>query len=263
MTDVLNLRGLTRRYGALTALDNVNLDVAAGSRHALIGPNGAGKSTLFNLVAGTNRASEGQIHFEGRNVTRRSASWRARQGLAKTFQHSSLFMSMSPVENVALAAQRVAGLGMALHRSAARPRAGIDDVARRCVAEVGLADRAAIPAGALSHGERRQLEVAVALATSPRLLLLDEPAAGMSPAESERFSQLIESLSREITVLLIEHDFDLVFRLADRISVLHLGRLLADGTPDEIRDHPEVQKAYLGESTLEELFTSEGQRGTA
>lgn len=261
MTEVLSLRGLTRRYGALTAVDDVTLDVAAGSRHALIGPNGAGKSTLFNLVAGTLRSSEGQILFEDQDVTRRSASWRARQGLAKTFQHSSLFMSMSPLENVALAAQRVAGLGMGLHRSAARPRAGIDDVARQCVDDVGLADRSAVPAGTLSHGERRQLEVAVALATSPRLLLLDEPAAGMSPAESERFSELIESLPREITVLLIEHDLDLVFRLADRVSVLHLGRLLADGTPAEIKDHPEVQKAYLGESALEELFTSEGPGG--
>jgi branched-chain amino acid transport system ATP-binding protein len=261
MTDALNLRGLTRRYGALTAVNDVTLDVMAGSRHALIGPNGAGKSTLFNLIAGTLRASEGQILLHGQDVTRRSASRRARQGLAKTFQHSSLFMSMSPTENVALAAQRAAGFGMAVHRSAARRRAGIDDVAERCVEQVGLSDRATIPAAFLSHGESRQLEVAVALATNPRVLLLDEPAAGMSPAESARFSELIEGLPREITVLLIEHDLDLVFRLADRVSVLHLGALLADGTPDEVRANPEVQHAYLGKGALEELFT--GSRGGA
>jgi branched-chain amino acid transport system ATP-binding protein len=256
MTDALNLRGLTRRYGALTAVKDVTLDVTAGSRHALIGPNGAGKSTLFNLIAGTLRANEGQILLHGQDVTRRSPSRRARQGLAKTFQHSSLFMSMSPTENVALAAQRAAGLGMAVHRSAARRRAGIDDVAERCVEQVGLSDRATMPAAFLSHGESRQLEVAVALATNPRVLLLDEPAAGMSPAESARFSELIEALPREITVLLIEHDLDLVFRLADRVSVLHLGALLADGTPDEVRANPEVQHAYLGKGALEELFTS-------
>jgi len=255
MSDALSLHGLTRRYGALNAVKDVTLDVAAGSRHALIGPNGAGKSTLFNLIGGTLRASEGEILLDGQDVTRRSASWRARHGMAKTFQHSSLFRSMSPLENVALAAQRAAGLGMALHRCAARRREGVDDVAERCVEQVGLSDRSAIPAGFLSHGESRQLEVAVALATNPRVLLLDEPAAGMSPAESGRFSELIEALPREITVLLIEHDLDLVFRLADRVSVLHLGGLLADGTPDEIRANPAVQKAYLGESALEDLFT--------
>jgi branched-chain amino acid transport system ATP-binding protein len=253
----LSLRGLTRRYGALTAVSDVTLDVVAGSRHALIGPNGAGKSTLFNLIAGTLRASEGQILLHDHDVTKWSASRRARRGLAKTFQHSSLFMSMSPIENVALAAQRTAGFGMALHRSASRRRAGIDDVAERCVEQVGLSDRATIPAGFLSHGESRQLEVAVALATNPRVLLLDEPAAGMSPAESARFSDLIEGLPQDITVLLIEHDLDLVFRLADRVSVLHLGALLADGTPDEVRSNPEVQHAYLGKGALEELFTSE------
>jgi branched-chain amino acid transport system ATP-binding protein len=257
MTDALNLRGVTRRYGALTAVDHVTLDVAQGSRHALIGPNGAGKSTLFNLVAGTLRASDGHVLLEGEDVSRRSAAWRARRGLAKTFQHSSLFLSMSPLENVALAAQRVAGLGMALHRSSAKRRAGIDDVAERCIADVGLSDRSHVPAGSLSHGERRQLEVAVALATNPRVLLLDEPAAGMSPAESSRFSELIEGLPRTITVLLIEHDLDVVFRLADRVSVLHLGALLADGTPDEVKANPAVQKAYLGESALEDLFTTD------
>ncbi len=258
MTAALRLENVTRTYGALTAVDDVTLEIAPGARHALIGPNGAGKSTLFNLVAGTLRVTSGRILLHGEDVTRRSSSWRARRGLAKTFQHSSLFMSMSPLENVALASQRVAGVGMALHRSSVRRRPDVDEVAERCVFEVGLADRSHVPAGSLSHGERRQLEVAVALATDPKLLLLDEPAAGMSPAESERFAELIEGLSRDITVVLIEHDLEIVFRLADRVSVLHLGGLLADGSPAEIKADHRVQQAYLGDGDLEELFTGTG-----
>lgn len=254
----ISLRGLTKRYGALTAVDDVTLDVAKGARHALIGPNGAGKSTLFNLVAGTLRSSEGQILLDGDDVTKRSAAWRARQGLAKTFQHSSLFLTMSPLENVALAAQRVEGDGMAWHKSSFRRRAGVDDVAEQCIEDVGLTDRSHIMTGALSHGERRQLEVAVALATKPKVLLLDEPAAGMSPAESQRFSELVQSLPPELTVVIIEHDLELVFELAERVSVLHLGALLADGPADEIRDDPAVQRAYLGEDTLEDLFYEPG-----
>lgn len=257
---ILSLRELTKRYGALTAVDAVTLDVRRGARHALIGPNGAGKSTLFNLVAGTLAATSGRVLFDGEDVTRRPAAWRARRGMGKTYQHSSLFLTMNPLENVALAAQRVAGFGMAWHRSSVRERAAINGVARRCVEDVGLADRTHIMAGALSHGERRQLEVAIALATDPRLLLLDEPAAGMSPAESERFIELVTGLPADITVLIIEHDLDLVFRLADRISVLHLGALLADGSPSQIRDDPAVQHAYLGEGALEDLFTDGGGR---
>ena len=255
-TDVpaLSLSGVTKRYGALTAVDDVTLEVAKGARHALIGPNGAGKSTLFNLVAGTLPVTAGEVRFAGTDVTRRSAAWRARRGLGKTFQHSSLFLSMNPLENVALAAQRVAGKGMSLLASSARDRAGIDDVARQCVADVGLTDRSHIVTGALSHGERRQLEVAVALATRPKLLLLDEPAAGMSPAESNRFAELVQSLPEDLTVVIIEHDLDLVFRLADRVSVLHLGGLIADGPAEEVREDPAVQQAYLGEDSMEELF---------
>lgn len=252
----LSLRGLTKRYGALTAVDDVTLDIAPSARHALIGPNGAGKSTLFNLIAGTLRATEGTIALHGTDVTRRSAAWRARQGLAKTFQHSSLFLTMNPLENVALASQRVAGHGMALHRSSVKRRAEVHEVAEQCIEEVGLADRSHIMTGSLSHGERRQLEVAVALATKPRILLLDEPAAGMSPAESGRFAELVRSLPEDLTVVVIEHDLELVFDLAERVSVLHLGGLLADGPAEEIREDPAVQKAYLGEDSLEDLFTT-------
>ncbi|MFJ6131832.1 ABC transporter ATP-binding protein [Janibacter terrae] len=255
-TDVpaLSLRGVTKKYGALVAVDDVSLDVAKGGRHALIGPNGAGKSTLFNLVAGGLPVTSGQVLLAGEDVTRRSAAWRARRGLGKTFQHSSLFLSMNPLDNVALAAQRVAGKGMSWLTSSHRRNSEIDDLAEQCVADVGLADRSHIMTGNLSHGERRQLEVAVALATRPQLLLLDEPAAGMSPAESQRFAELVHSLPDDLTVVIIEHDLELVFRLADRVSVLHLGALIADGPADEVREDPTVQQAYLGEDSLEELF---------
>ena len=250
----LTLRNVTKKYGALVAVDDVSLEVAKGGRHALIGPNGAGKSTLFNLVAGGLPATSGQILFSGDDVTRRSAAWRARRGLGKTFQHSSLFLSMNPLDNVALAAQRVAGKGMSWVTSSTRRNSEIDDLAEQCVADVGLADRSHIMTGNLSHGERRQLEVAVALATRPKLLLLDEPAAGMSPAESHRFIELVRSLPEDLTVVIIEHDLELVFQLADRVSVLHLGGLIADGPADEVREDPAVQQAYLGEGSLEELF---------
>lgn len=250
----LTLRHVTKKYGALLAVDDVSLEVAKGGRHALIGPNGAGKSTLFNLVAGGLAATSGEILFAGEDVTSRSAAWRARKGLGKTFQHSSLFLSMNPLENVALAAQRVAGKGMSWVTSSSRRNARIDDLAEQCVADVGLTDRSNIMTGNLSHGERRQLEVAVALATEPKLLLLDEPAAGMSPAESHRFAELVRSLPEDLTVVIIEHDLELVFQLADRVSVLHLGALIADGPATEVREDPAVQQAYLGEGSLEDLF---------
>lgn len=253
-TAALTLRNVTKKYGALVAVNDVSLEVAKGGRHALIGPNGAGKSTLFNLVAGGLPATSGQILFSGEDVTKRSAAWRARRGLGKTFQHSSLFLSMNPLENVALAAQRVAGKGMSWTTSSSRRTAEIDDLSEQCVADVGLTDRSHIMTGNLSHGERRQLEVAVALATRPKLLLLDEPAAGMSPAESHRFIELVRSLPQDLTVVIIEHDLELVFELADRVSVLHLGGLIADGPADEVREDPAVQQAYLGEDSLEELF---------
>lgn len=253
-TAALTLRNVTKKYGALVAVNDVSFEVAKGGRHALIGPNGAGKSTLFNLVAGGLSATSGEVLFAGEDVTGRSAAWRARRGLGKTFQHSSLFLSMSPLDNVALAAQRVAGKGMSWLTSSAKRTSDIDDLAEQCVADVGLTDRSHIMTGNLSHGERRQLEVAVALATRPKLLLLDEPAAGMSPAESQRFVELVRSLPQDLTVVIIEHDLELVFQLAERVSVLHLGSLIADGPADEVREDPEVQKAYLGEGSLEELF---------
>ena len=251
MTTALECRSVTRRFGQLVAVDSVSLVVESGRRHAVIGPNGAGKSTFFNLLAGTLRPTSGTVHLLGQDVTKRSDAWRSCAGLAKTFQHSSLFLSMSLHDNVALAVQRVEGDGMRLRGATGRAQA---DQVSGLLADVGLVDRSRDRVQDLSHGERRQLEVAVALATRPQLLLLDEPTAGMSAAESGRFAELVESLPRTITVLLIEHDLDVVFRLAERITVLHLGAVLADGAPEEVRADPAVQAAYLGTGRSEPLW---------
>ena len=250
MTALLETDGLTRRYGSLVALDAVSLSVATGARHAVIGPNDAGKSTLFALVAGALRPSAGRVVFDGHDVTRRPDHARARAGIGKTFQHSSLFhhsrcSTTSPWPP--------SGRAMRMLRPAGR-HAAVQEQARGQLELVGLAGRASAPAGALSHGERRQLEVAIALAASPKLLLLDEPTAGMSAADSAGFAELIESLGEAVTVLIIEHDLDVVFRLATRVTVLHLGRVLADGTPAEVRADQAVQRAYLGDAALEDLF---------
>jgi branched-chain amino acid transport system ATP-binding protein len=257
MTAVLECAAVTKRFGSLAAVADVTLAVERGARHALIGPNGAGKSTLFNLLAGTLKPTSGRILLDGQDVTGRSDAWRSRAGLAKTFQHSSLFLSLSVADNVAIAAQRVTGDGMRLRRSAKRCP-GVDESVARCLEQTGLSGRADARVGDLSHGERRQLEVAVALATEPTLLLLDEPTAGMSAAESGSFAALVESLPADVTVLLIEHDLDVVFRLASRITVLHLGQVLADGDPASVRGDERVQQAYLGTAATEELFLPAG-----
>jgi branched-chain amino acid transport system ATP-binding protein len=253
VTALLQTEELTRRFGKLVAVDRVTLAVPAGARHAIIGPNGAGKSTMFGLITGAIRPSGGRVLFDGQDLTRRPDHVRARAGMSQTFQHSSVFTTLSALDNVALAAQRAAGRGMRVVRAAWR-HAAVQEQAARHLELVGLADRAAAPAGTLSHGERRQLEVALALATSPKLLLLDEPTAGMSAADSARFAELIESLGPEITVMIIEHDLDVVFRLATRVTVLHLGRVLAEGTPAEVRSDQAVQRAYLGDAVFDELF---------
>ncbi|MBT2450577.1 ABC transporter ATP-binding protein [Streptomyces sp. ISL-43] len=250
---LLELREIARHFGSFKAVDGVGLTVRAGARHAVIGPNGAGKSTLFGLISGTLPVTAGHILVDGRDVTRLSVDRRVGLGVAATFQHSSLFLRETVLENVLLAELRRAGnrpggapgglLG-GRRKVSARP----ESIARAhtLLERVGLPARHAVAAGALSHGERRQLEVAVALATEPRLLLLDEPAAGMSPAETARLTELIAALPAEVTVLLIEHDLDMVFELADTVTVMHLGRHLTTGSPDEVRASVEVQSAYLG-----------------
>jgi branched-chain amino acid transport system ATP-binding protein len=247
----LTCTGLSRSFGALKAVDDVDLVVEPGARHALIGPNGAGKSTLFKLVTGTMRAQAGTVELAGRDVTRLSEVARCRLGMSQTMQHASLFASMTAAETVALAVQRHSGGRVAL---LPRRQPAVRERAAELLADVGLADRRDVRVPALSHGERKQLEVALALACRPSLLLLDEPAAGMSPAESARLVTLLSGLPREITVVFVEHDLDLVFSLADAVTVLHLGRVLLSGSPDEARASEAVREAYLGVGRREELF---------
>ncbi|TPQ18178.1 ABC transporter ATP-binding protein [Streptomyces sporangiiformans] len=257
MTPLLELRGLTRSYGSLTAVDSVDLALAPGERHALIGPNGAGKSTLFATVAGTLRASGGSVLLSGQDVTSLPEGERARRGMVRTYQHSSLFLDCSVLDNVALAVQRVHRVAHRCDRAARRFR-HIDTEARRHLDSVGLLGRAQDMAAALSHGERRQLEVAMVLATEPALVMFDEPTAGMSAAETERFVALMERLPERLTVLIVEHDLDVVFRLAERVTVLHLGKVLASGPPEAIRADEAVQRAYLGSARTEDLFAEAG-----
>ncbi|MEJ3744666.1 ABC transporter ATP-binding protein [Actinomycetes bacterium KLBMP 9797] len=228
---LLGLEGVTRRYGALVALDRLDLSVAAGERRALIGPNGAGKTTLLDLVAGASRADGGRIRFAGRDVTRHGPAQRARLGIGRIHQRPAVWTSMSTLENVAVAgAPRHGGFRRAL------------PVARETLDRLGL-DHVTL-AARLSHGQRRQLEIAMALAGEPRLLLLDEPAAGLSHVEFIRLGDVLASLSRDVTVLLVEHRLDLVYAHADTVTVLRDGKHVATGTPDEIRTSPAVRAAY-------------------
>ena len=243
---LLRLRDLTKRFGGLTATDGVTLDIAPGEIHALIGPNGAGKTTLVHQICGALAPDAGSVTFGGREVTRLAAHERVRAGLARSFQVTNIFKRFSVLDNVALAVQAVSGSSMALWKPAARER-GLFDEARELLARVGLADKAASTAATLAHGEQRQLEVGLALATRPKLLLLDEPLAGMGQEESERMVRLVAELARACTILLVEHDMQAVFRLASRISVLVSGRIIATGAPDDVRKDAEVRRAYLGD----------------
>ena len=230
----LAVSGLRKRFGGVMAVDGVSLDLAEGELHAVIGPNGAGKTTLIHLLSGALKPSAGTIVLDRRDVTRLAMHRRVRLGLARSYQISSVFPNFTVLENLALALQ---GAGQPDGRDRARAEA----------AAVGLADSVDRNAGTLAHGERRQLELGLVLATGARILLLDEPMAGMGPDEAARILGLIEALKGRRTILLVEHDMTAVFRLADRISTLVRGRVIASGTPDEIRRHPEVRRAYLGE----------------
>jgi branched-chain amino acid transport system ATP-binding protein len=242
---VLAVEGLVKAFGAVRATDGVSLDLKPGEIHALIGPNGAGKSTLIRLVSGALRPDAGRVRFIGRDVSRLDVAGRARLGLGRTFQVSSLLPEGSAMANVLVAVQARTGSSLRFFRRAMSDRAAADEAMER-LAEVGLADRAAIPSASLSHGERRLLEVAVALALRPKALLLDEPMAGMGPEGSRAFTVLLDRLRERAPILLVEHDMDAVFALADRVSVLVYGRLIATGTVEEIRRDPGVREAYLG-----------------
>ncbi len=243
---LLEIRVLVKRFGALAATDHLSLSVARGEIHALIGPNGAGKTSLLAQIAGTLRPDQGQIVFEGRDITRLAVHQRVRRGLVRSFQITRLFNRFSVLDNVALAVQARSGSSLSFWRPVAAERELIDE-ARSVLALVDLEHKADTPCDALPHGEQRSLEVALALATRPSLLLLDEPLAGTGPQESERMVALIERLRSQVTILLVEHDVDAVFRLADRVSVMVGGRVIASGTPQAVRRDPEVITAYLGD----------------
>jgi len=244
---LLAVRGLTKRFGGLTATDHLDFGVDAGELHAVIGPNGAGKTTLIAQLAGVLQPDAGTILLDGENITSLSAHERVRRGLARSYQVTNVFPRFSALENVALAVQARDGSSFRFWRPVASER-HIAEAALALLDRVGIRSRAAVAAGRLAHGEQRQLEVALALATNPRLLLLDEPMAGMGD-ESDRMVRLIESLKGSVTIVLVEHDMDAVFRLADRVSVLVTGRVLATGAPAEIRANADVRRAYLGEES--------------
>ena len=247
MTPILETRGLGRAFGALQAVADLSLDVPSGELRAVIGPNGAGKTTLFHLISGLLPPTSGRVLFRGADVTALPAPARCRRGISRTFQITSIFPDLTVLENVRIAVQlkrggnfRFVG-GRALLDAAERR-------ARESLAFLGLLDRADAPAATLPHGDQRLLEIAMALAQEPELLLLDEPTQGLSPEDTAATVAVIRQIARDrrLTIILVEHDMDVVFDLADRISVLHFGQLIAYGTPDQIRANEDVQKAYLG-----------------
>jgi branched-chain amino acid transport system ATP-binding protein len=243
---VLSLKGLRKNFGGLRVTDDVSLDVMNGEIHAVIGPNGAGKTTLIHQISGFLQPDAGAVFLAGQDVTHLSPDRRAKAGLARSFQITSILPGFSVLENVALAVQARSGssfrfLGQAVTETA------LNTEALAMLAEVGLSERASVMAGVLSHGEKRALECAIALAMQPKVMLLDEPMAGAGHEEGQRLISLMERLKTRIPMLLVEHDMDAVFRVADRVSVLVYGKIIATGTPAEIRANSDVRKAYLGE----------------
>ena len=243
---LLAIEKLVKRFGGLTATDHVDFQVAAGEVHAIIGPNGAGKTTLISQLAGELHPDEGSIRFDGRDISRASVPERSLLGLGRSYQISQIFREFSALQNVMLAVQAHAGHSFSFFRPAAR-EAALVGPAQAALKQVGLGERMHVAASAMAHGEHRQLELAMTLATGPKLLLLDEPMAGMSQAESEDMVQLLKGLKGQYAIVLVEHDMDAVFALADRVSVLVYGRVVASGTPEEIRHNQDVKDAYLGD----------------
>ena len=245
--NVLECVGLTKRFGAVVAVDSVDLTVAPNTIHAVIGPNGAGKTTLFNLIAGSVKPTRGTVMLDGQNITRLPPQRVARCGVARTFQITALFLQLSARENIRVSAQ-------ALRRDRLNPIFGgrciaaTNEIAHTWLDRLGLMSHADKLAGELSHGDQRLVEVAMALAQSPRLLIIDEPTQGMSIDETQKTIAVLKDVLRQrsMSVLLIEHDMEVVFSLADQIAVMHRGRMLADGSPAEVRSNPDVQSAYLG-----------------
>ncbi len=244
--EALKVSNVKKQFGALAAIGGVTLTVGQGERRAVIGPNGAGKTTFFNLISGALPLTAGTIELNGTNVTSTPAWKRVRMGLSRTFQRNNLFLSLSVYENVQLAVQRERGTSYNMFRptsSFVETRAKILDILEK----VGLADRANIEVANLSYGEQRQVEVALALAANPKILLLDEPTAGMSITETKRMIELIKRLPSDLTLMIVEHDMEVVFAISDYITVLHLGQVLTEGTPAEVQADKRVREVYLGE----------------
>ena len=245
---LLTLAGLTRAYGSLAAVDDVSLELPVGARHALIGPNGAGKTTLLNLIAGTDRGGSGQLTLDDTDLTRTPPARRSRLGIGRSFQHPSAVLELTALDNVVLACWRHHPDRRAAWRRPARRRQ-LEDTALEQLAAVGLADVARRPAGALSHGQRRMLDLAAALAARPRLLLLDEPAAGLTDRDIDRLLDVLGALPADVAFLLIEHHIDVVAQLVDTVTVLVAGRVLVSGPTQDVLNHPDVRAAYLGTTT--------------
>jgi branched-chain amino acid transport system ATP-binding protein len=243
---LLRVENLVRRFGGILATDNLSLDVISGELHAIIGPNGAGKTTLISQLTGQLLPNSGTIHFAGQDITDLPAFRRSALGLARSFQITSLLPDFTACDNVALAAQAHDGHSFRFWRNA-RKESRLRDAAHAALRRVGLDHRADVVVSELSHGEQRELELAVALATKPQLLLLDEPMAGLGVTESARMVKLLQELRKEVTIVLVEHDMQAVFALADRITVLVYGRVIASGVPAAIRSNEEVKRAYLGD----------------
>ncbi|MEO9780966.1 MAG: ABC transporter ATP-binding protein [Sedimentitalea sp.] len=246
----LTVRNLTKSFGALKVTDDVSLDFAPGEIHAIIGPNGAGKTTLISQLSGQLRSDSGTVAIAGRDVTRLSMPDRVKLGLARSFQITSVLPGFTALENVALAVQARQGSSFRFFKTVA-DEAALNDAALVALREAGLEHRSDIPAKSLSHGEHRRLELAIALATEPKILLLDEPLAGVGGEDADTFVANLQKLKGRFTIVLIEHDMDAVFALADRVSVLVYGQIIATGTPEAVRSDPEVRTAYLGDEVGE------------
>jgi len=243
---LLQTKNLTKSFGALTAVDDVTLSIEEGSLHSIIGPNGAGKTTLFNLLTGTFPPTSGKIVFDGKDITGTPAHRVAHLGLARSYQRTSVFPALSLLDNVWVAAFATGSSWRGLLWRNTNNFFDVKEKALQALADVNLSEKKDQPAREISHGEQRQLELAIALAAAPRVLLLDEPAAGLSPEETRRMVALVRTLKGRYTIVLIEHKIDIIMSVSDRISVMHFGSLIAEGTPGEIQRNPEVRRAYLG-----------------
>jgi branched-chain amino acid transport system ATP-binding protein len=243
---LLQTKNLAKSFGALTAVDDVTLSIEEGSLHSIIGPNGAGKTTLFNLLTGTFPPTSGKIVFDGKDITGTPAHRVAHLGLARSYQRTSVFPALSLLDNVWVAAFATGSSWRGLLWRNTNNFFDVKEKALQALADVNLSEKKDQPAREISHGEQRQLELAIALAAAPRVLLLDEPAAGLSPEETRRMVALVRTLKGRYTIVLIEHKIDIIMSVSDRISVMHFGSLIAEGTPGEIQRNPEVRRAYLG-----------------